>query len=141
MQTTLSEEVEVSVKFSEVDALGIVWHGHYIRYFEDGREAFGKKYSLGYLDVFEKGFTTPLIHIDCKYKRSLKYGDKAIVLTKYCPLNVPKIRFEYTMIHSETREIICTGTSEQVFLDTKNAMLQLVDPAFYAEWKEKWKII
>lgn len=141
MQTTLSEEVEVSVKFSEVDALGIVWHGHYIRYFEDGREAFGRKYKLGYLDVFEKGFTTPLIHIDCKYKRSLKYGDKAIVQIKYCPLNVPKIRFEYTMLHAETREIICTGMSEQVFLDSKNAALQLIDPVFYAEWKEKWNLV
>jgi acyl-CoA thioester hydrolase len=140
MQTTLSEEVEVSVKFSEVDALGIVWHGHYIRYFEDGREAFGKKYGIGYMDVFEKGFTTPLIHIDCKYKRSLKYGDKAIVHTKYCPLNVPKIRFEYTMLHPETKEIICTGTSEQVFLDTEKGLLQLTDPLFYEEWKQKWKI-
>ncbi|MFP3594736.1 acyl-CoA thioesterase, partial [Chryseobacterium sp. SIMBA_038] len=27
---------EVRVRFNETDPLGIVWHGHYIVYFEDG---------------------------------------------------------------------------------------------------------
>lgn len=137
----LSEEIEIAVRFSEVDALGIVWHGHYIRYFEDGREAFGKKYGMGYLDVFEHGFTIPLINIDCKYKKSIKYGDSVIVETSYFPLHVPKIRFEYNLFHSASRELICTGSSEQVFLDNTSGMLQLVDPVFFVEWKKKWEVL
>ncbi len=38
----LVSTTEVLVRFNEADPLGIVWHGHYIRYFEDGREDFGK---------------------------------------------------------------------------------------------------
>ena len=39
----LSESLIITVRFSETDPLGIVWHGNYIKYFEDGREAFGRK--------------------------------------------------------------------------------------------------
>ena len=35
----LKNTIEHAIKFSEVDSLRVVWHGHYVRYFEDGREA------------------------------------------------------------------------------------------------------
>ena len=38
---TLRETIRVQVRFSEVDALRKVWHGHYLQYMEDAREAFG----------------------------------------------------------------------------------------------------
>ena len=31
------------VRFSEVDSMNVVWHGSYPLYFEDAREAFGKR--------------------------------------------------------------------------------------------------
>ena len=40
----LSETVRVQVRFSEVDSIKMVWHGHYMTYMEDAREAFGRKY-------------------------------------------------------------------------------------------------
>jgi len=39
----LSIKTETIIRFSEVDSMGVVWHGNYIKYFEDGREAFGNK--------------------------------------------------------------------------------------------------
>ena len=39
---------EFAVRFSEVDSMNVVWHGSYPLYFEDAREAFGKKYGLEY---------------------------------------------------------------------------------------------
>ena len=42
-------QTEIRVRFSEVDSMGVVWHGNYLKYFEDGREAFGRKHGLGYV--------------------------------------------------------------------------------------------
>ena len=53
--TALTASVIIRVRFSETDPLGIVWHGNYIKYFEEGREAFGRKYGLSYLDVQREG--------------------------------------------------------------------------------------
>lgn len=47
--TELTELLEFDIRFSEVDSMNVVWHGSYPLYFEDAREAFGRKYGLGYL--------------------------------------------------------------------------------------------
>ena len=46
MKTThkLTESKQILIRFSEVDSMSIVWHGSYVQYFEDAREAFGRKY-------------------------------------------------------------------------------------------------
>ena len=77
----LTQITQQAVKFSEVDSLRVVWHGHYVRYFEDGREAFGKEYNLGYLDIYENGLSVPLIDLSVKFKKILEYGDTAIIET------------------------------------------------------------
>ena len=42
----LKESKELEIRFSEVDSMNVVWHGSYPLYFEDAREAFGKKYGI-----------------------------------------------------------------------------------------------
>jgi len=136
MQKGLSERTEVLVRFNEADPLGIVWHGHYVRYFEDGREAFGNKYGIGYLDFYKKGFVVPIVSIQCDFKKSLRYGDKVIVETNFIPCDAAKIKFSYRLFNAKTDELVATGSSVQVFLDAKNSMLQLVNPPFFEEWKK-----
>ena len=58
---TLQYTFEQDIKFSDVDSMAVVWHGHYIRFFEDGRESWGKKYGLTYLDVYKHNFFTPIV--------------------------------------------------------------------------------
>src|SRR5262245_19486006 len=117
MNKTLSERTVVLVRFNEADPLGIVWHGHYVRYFEDGREAFGNKYGIGYLDFYHRNIIIPIVHIDCSYKRSLRYGDKVVVETTFLPTEAAKLHFEYKLYNPDKNELVATGSSIQVFLD------------------------
>ena len=51
-EASLVGKTSLRVRFSEVDSMQIVWHGEYVRYFEDGREAFGREFAgLGYMDT------------------------------------------------------------------------------------------
>lgn len=133
---TLTARTNILIRFNEADPLGIVWHGHYVQYFEDGREAFGEKYGLRYLDIFEKGYSVPVVNIQCDYKRSLRYGDRVVVETKYVDDMAAKIKFEYMLTNPATGEIVAKGSSVQVFLDKETSSLQLITPAFFSEWKK-----
>ena len=137
MSKSLTEQTEVRVRFNEADPLGIVWHGHYIRYFEDGREAFGNKYGIGYLDFYNRGIVVPVVNIQCDYKRSLRYGERVIVETKYIPCDAAKLKFEYRLYNAATKQVVATGSSVQVFLDRKTSLLQLTNPPFFEEWKKE----
>jgi acyl-CoA thioester hydrolase len=63
------------------------------------------------------------------------------VETRYIHTEAAKIRFEYTLYNAATREVVCTGSSTQVFLDKEGSMLQLTVPPFFAEWKKQWGLV
>jgi acyl-CoA thioester hydrolase len=127
---------ETEVRFSEVDSMGIVWHGHYVKYFEDGREAFGREYGLGYLEVYEKGFFVPIVNVNCSYKRPIRYNEPLLIETRFVDTPAAKIIFKYTLYNKQNSEVYATGSSEQVFL-TKERELHLTVPDFFVRWKKE----
>ena len=132
----LHSTTQVAVRFNEADPLGIVWHGHYIEYFEIGREAFGEVHGLNYLDVYKQGFVIPVVSVQCDFKRPLRYGDKVIVETTYIPTDAAKMKFKYRLLNAGTGDVVATGSSVQVFLDKAESLLQLSNPPFFEEWKK-----
>jgi acyl-CoA thioester hydrolase len=118
----------------------IVWHGEYVRYFEDGREAFGRQYGgLGYMEMYNSGYVVPLVKISLEFKYPLVCGDTAIVETRYINCEAAKILFEYTIYRESDMQVVATGESTQVFLNRDN-VLELVNPEFYIQWKKKWGV-
>lgn len=132
----LSASTEVLIRFNEADPLGIVWHGHYIRYFEDAREAFGKAHGLGYLDFYREGLVVPIVHVDCNYKKSVRFGETIMVEAIFVPCEAAKMKFEYRL-YNEQNELVADGSTIQVFLDKDTQTLQLTNPAFFEAWKKK----
>ncbi|MCX6281278.1 MAG: acyl-CoA thioesterase [Bacteroidetes bacterium] len=136
---TLTDRKEITVRFSEVDSMKIVWHGNYLKYFEDGRESFGLRYNLGYLDVYRHNVMIPIVKVNCDYKKPLVYGDVLIVETTYIPTEAAKIVFEYKILRKNDGEVVATGNSTQVFLTPEGDLL-LTSPGFFSGWKRKWGI-
>lgn len=136
MKKSLDTETLIKIRFSDVDSMGIVWHGNYIRYFEDGREDFGKKYGLTYLDFYHKGIFIPLVKVSCDYKKPLLYGDTARIVTKFINSESARIQYEYVIYNNVTNEIAATGSSVQVFLDLSRELL-LTTPTFFLDWKKE----
>ena len=91
----LKAEKKVQVRFSEVDSMGIVWHGAYPLYFEDAREEFGSLYHLEYLRMYEFGFYAPLVELTFNYKRPIKHRDIINVVITYKDTDAAKILFDY----------------------------------------------
>ncbi len=137
--TALIDRYQFPVRFSETDAMQVVWHGEYIRYFENGRESFGRHYSgLAYKDYYDNGVFAPIVDVHCEYKLPLTFGEEAIVETRYIDTKAAKIEFEYTVYRASDGAIAATGSSIQVFIDGKTRELELENPKFYLDWKERW---
>ena len=139
-ERTLSAVKPFEIRFSEVDSMGVVWHGHYAKYFEDAREEFGRKHDLDYLMMYGKGYFEPLVELTFKYKRPLIYGMKPEIEVVYRPTLAAKIIFDYEIRDRETKEVFATGHSVQVFMDKNTYELVLSSPDFYEEWKQKWEV-
>jgi acyl-CoA thioester hydrolase len=136
MKKTITVKTDVAVRFNEADPLGIVWHGHYVRYFEDGRESFGNQFGCSYLDFYKNGFVIPIVKIDCDFKKSLRYGDTVVIETTFHASLAAKMIFTYNLYDKHTGDLVSKGSTTQVFLDTATNTLQLATPDFFQQWKK-----
>lgn len=131
----ISYTSEIRVRFVETDPLGIVWHGNYIQYFEDGREAFGRHHGISYLDQKEYNFSSPIVKSNSEHKLPLRYGDIATIKTTYVDSAAAKMIFKYEIFNPKG-ELVCTGETVQVFVEL-DGELSLTIPLFFKEWKKK----
>ena len=134
-QKEISFTSEIRVRFVETDPLGIVWHGNYIQYFEDGREAFGRHHGISYLDQKEHNFSTPIVKSSSEHKLPLRYGDVATVVTTYIDSPAAKMVFRYRILNPNG-EVVCVGETVQVFVEL-DGELSLTIPKFFMDWKKK----
>lgn len=136
-QKELIHTLEIPVRFSEVDSMGIVWHGNFIKYLEDGREAFGQAYGIHYMKMYGQGYMVPLVHIDCQYKKYVRYGQKLLVETRFVNQQAAKIVFHYTVRLQQSGEVVAEAKTIQVFV-THEGELVLTMPVFFDEWKTQY---
>ena len=137
----IEEKIRVNVRFSEVDAMGVVWHGNYLKYFEDGRESFGKNHDMAYLDIYNHGFLVPIVKSQVEYKSQISFGDEIAVVSRLIESKAAKIVFYYEVWNITTEKLSAEGITEQVFLNKETGNLELYIPEFYKKWVEKanWK--
>lgn len=124
----------LTIRFSEVDSMRIVWHGHYLRYFEDAREAFGKQYGLEYMTIYGYGYYAPLVDVSVSYKRPITYGMSPLITITYQPTEAAKIIFDYAIKDANSGQLLASGRTVQVFMDLDNQLVWQ-SPQFYLDWK------
>ena len=119
-------ETPVQVRFYEVDAYGVVWHGHYIGWFEAGRNELTDRFQMGPLQLKDKNLLAPVVEVSCQFKLPATYGDSLIVQTTMERTEVAKLIFHYRILHRESGKVLATGSSTHVLTDLKGNLLYRV---------------
>lgn len=129
--------VERRVRFEEVDALGIVWHGRYPSYFEDGRVLLGEKYGIGYMDFYQQGIVAPIKQMHIDYQRPLQFGEPFTIEAILHWSDASRLNHEF-ILRNVDGEVTTTGYSVQLLLDLEHNVLML-PPPFYADFQRCWQ--
>jgi acyl-CoA thioester hydrolase len=135
----LQSKISIRVRFSEIDAMRVVWHGAYAKYFEDAREQFGRDYGLSYELIERSGYFAPLVDLSFQYKQPIRYDMAPVITITYRPAESAKIVFDYEILNPEDGTVMATGHSVQVFM-TPDYQLVWYTPDFYKEWKKQWNL-
>ncbi len=132
----LSAECLRRVQFDEVDSLGIVWHGNYIRYLEQGRNEWGRKFGFTYYDMADNGFALPVVQIHVDYFSPLRYDELIRIITNCHWTEACKMNMSYE-IYSENGILSAKGYTVQLYTDF-NGIPMLLRPDFAEKFVEKW---
>ena len=113
-----SHQVEIRVRYSETDQMGVVYHGNYVPYFEIGRVEWLRDKGISYKSLEENGIALPIVSMALNYKKSARYDDLLTVKTTFKKQTSVKIEFECE-IWSEKNELLTTASFILVFLNLK----------------------
>jgi len=138
----LEHTTSVRVRFHEVDSLRIVWHGHYVTYFEEARRAFGREYGLDYPVFLEHGIAAPVVQLRVDYLAPARLPDVLEVTARLLKSESAKLEFEFEIRRRGEDPLLATGTSLQVFTTPGGELLLQWPPLMierYKQWESFWK--
>lgn len=88
-------ETTVRVRYGEVDRMGVVYHAHYLPYFETGRTEFLRALGRAYREVEEGGLLLVVADAGLRFLRSAGYDDVLRVRTRLVTVTGIRLVFEY----------------------------------------------
>jgi len=115
--------VAFDVRFPEVDSYGVVWHGHYVQYFEVARNALCAAAGLTPAEALALGYKVPITRFDASVKRSARLDDRLEVSCTLRPPETAKLEMDYEVRRLPDRLLLATGFTQQVLLSPNDELL------------------
>ncbi len=137
----LRAKVRRRVRFEEVDALGIVWHGRYPSFLEDGRAEFGRIYGLSYSMFKTERIAAPIVQMQIDYRHPLEFDQEFEIETILHWCDALKLTFEYVLtadVHQKGNVTVATASTVQLLTDSDGTLL-LTETGFIREFRGRWR--
>ena len=99
---------KVRVIYADTDAMGVVYHTNYIKWFELGRNEFMRQLGVPYTELGKLGLNLPLIKVSCDYLKFATYDQLLTIETKFDYIKRASIRFN-SRIWDENKENVACG--------------------------------
>jgi acyl-CoA thioester hydrolase len=115
------ETIQLRVRYHDCDPLGIVYHGHYAKFFEIGRTEAMRKHDFAYKKLEELGFAMPVVEMNIKYFRPARYDELMDIKTIIKDWPDKKIVFT-SEIYNQQQQLLTS--SETTFVYVKKDSLR-----------------
>ena len=117
-ETSASKEtgrIEVRVRYTECDPMGVAHHTAYPVWFEMGRTELLRASGLRYRDLEHQGVFFAVAALSIKYRRPARYDDQLVLETKITGTGRAKILHAYELFRDG--ELLATAETTLVCLD------------------------
>lgn len=128
MTAPLRVEVTLEIPFHDVDVMGIVWHGHYVKYLEIARTALMRKAGLDLPEMNATGCGWPIVTCELKYLKPLRYGQRVqveAVLEEY----EQRFKVAYVLRDAETGLKLSRASTVQIAVEMATGEVRFETPA------------
>lgn len=105
---------QLRVRYSETDAMGIVHHSNYLRFFEVGRVELMRDSGFPYTEFEAQGITSPVIESALRWRSPARFDDLLTIESRIAELSPTRIRFEYRILRDEL--LLCDGHTGHAFM-------------------------
>jgi len=125
-------------RFGEVDAMAVVWHGHYAAFFEEASTELRRMSGLGYDDFFNAGIYAPIVQLHVDYFQSLELDELFTVKATMLWTEAARINIEYEITRADG-SLAATGYTVQLFSSAQTGEPCFALPPLLEKQQERWK--
>lgn len=122
---------EHHVNFYDTDAMAVVHHSNYIRWFEIGRVEYLRSIGITLGEMMEDGFVFPITDVRAKYVSPGRFDDVVLIETTPTALTKAKMVFDYRVFRKANRELMVTGHSQNVFTRKDTGVITRLPEKYY----------
>ena len=94
-------ETKVLPRYAETDQMGIVHHSVYAIWYELARTEFLNEIGVRYDELEKNGIITPLVSLNCEYKKPAYYNQEVTIRTKLIKLTSARFVVEYRVYNKD----------------------------------------
>jgi acyl-CoA thioester hydrolase len=127
--------VDHRARFSEVDAMAVMWHGRYAQLFEQANEELCRATGLGYADFYREKLQAPVVQLHVDYFAPTVLGDVVTIEGKLIWSEGARMNMEYEVLKGTA--VAARGYTVQMFVDRDGVPL-LAIPALLETCRRRW---
>jgi acyl-CoA thioester hydrolase len=125
----------VTVRYHEVDRMGIAHHSNYLVWMEVARlKLLNKIFGISYNNIEEKGFLIPVLNLRINYKKPVFFNDKLRISCSIKKLSKSLIKFFIfykISLKQDKKNIKSEAKTTHVFVNNK--MFPIKPPSFFTK--------
>ena len=124
----IDDIIEIKAPFFDVDSCNVVWHGHYVKYFEEARCALLDKIGYNYQHMREDGFVFPVVDLQVRYVKPLQFAQTFRVQSTLVEWH-NRLKIKYLIRDADTGDKLTKGHTVQVAVEIATGVMQFESPA------------
>jgi len=126
MSNDSAHKTRYRVIYGDVDQMGVVYYGNYLRLFEWGRTEMIRDRGLAYKEIEDRGVALPVTEAYCHYHKSAMYDDLLVIETRIGFVKRASLRFDYRIFRDETETVpLVDGYTVHAFVDPTGRIVRM----------------
>ena len=125
-------KINKTVLPQDSDHAGVMWHGRYFNWLEEGRINALSKAGVNYFDLTKNGFELPLISASIKYILPLYLGENITIESLFNINRGPKINIISKFIN-DNKKVLSLAEVNLVLVDKNNFSIIRKRPEFLSK--------
>lgn len=123
-----SGQINIRIRYCEVDSMGVVHHSRYAVFFEMGRTELLRSAGYTYRDLEESGTLLAIARLECQFRAPARYDDELTLTTTLTGIDHVRIEHDYRLTRPADNRLIAEAATTLVHIDRQGHLQPI--PAF-----------
>jgi acyl-CoA thioester hydrolase len=116
---------KIRVIYADTDAMGIVYHTNYIKWFEIGRAELLRELGAPYAQIESSGYNLPLTEVSCHFLYPARYDQIVVIETEIVYLRRASIKFNYVIRDEKQERVLVEGESVHACVSMQGKIVRI----------------